>query len=45
MKKQNLGWIISVIFKINNEASPILSQEGNATYIDWIGIQKICGGR
>ncbi len=34
-----------VIFKINNEASiPILSQEENATYIDWIGIQEICGG-
>ena len=34
-----------MIFKINNEASiPILSQEENATYIDWIGIQEICGG-
>ncbi len=33
-----------VIFKINNEASiPVLSQEENATYINWIGIQEICG--
>ena len=78
IKKQNLGWIISVvlilvilsyagflfynsqvekgfqdglligqeqiIIKINQDATvPIISQEEDGNYIDWIDIQEICG--
>ncbi len=33
-----------IILKINQESTvPIISQEEDGYYIDWIGIQKICG--
>ena len=33
-----------IILKINQEgAVPVISQEENGNYINWIGIQEICG--
>ncbi len=78
MKKQNLGWIISVILilvilsyagslflnsqtekgieegiligqeqvilKINQEGTvPVISQEEEELYIEWVSIQEVCG--
>ncbi len=33
-----------VILKINQEATiPIISQEENGNYVDWVSIQEVCG--
>ncbi len=34
------------IIKINQEGIvPVISQEGEEFYIDWVGLQEICGGK